>query len=558
MKKKVVSLLLCAFLAASVCACGGQSNSGDSTNAGTGSGGAPEKSEESKAPAETSASGESAGEEDSLYPIVDEPITVTGLVVGRDVTSHNGNRLVWEAVEEVTGIHFEWIGIEWEALPSYLAAGEWPDFLHVNLDATYINDYGVIGGRFVDYNDYLDVMPNLVKMYEDYPNVKKASTEINGAIYRLRGVEVSATCAPTRAYYRTDLLEEYGLSVPKTVDELFDEMMIVKEKNGGKAPFAEVELKETEGWGNALYCAFGPSVNPDFEDDGTGKVIFNRTSDQYRHYLEYMNKIYENGLMPQEYKTMDLNMMLSLAQSGELVFLGAQANQMTPEDFSDGEVHLNIIPPMTSEYDDDGLLLGHPGVTNGGGFFINKDSKYVEELCKAFDIMYAEEEVVEGSGLYGEAFCYGPEGVSFQRNDDNTYDLIVPEGYDGSASKFQYAEAIFENAGRNDALAGYVTSTPGTNRARQIAMVENAIPYQCDAQWVFPTNYLHFTEEEQSTLDNKWVTIKNYYGEMTSKFITGMESIDEKWEEYCSTIESMGIADVLDVYQASYDRWNGK
>ena len=93
------------------------------------------------------------------YPLVKEPITVTGVVIHAEGVGEP--RLTWTALEEVTGIHVDWTAVESDAFAVYLAAGEWPDFFHNTMEAVHINDYGVLGEMFVDYTQYLDIMPNL-------------------------------------------------------------------------------------------------------------------------------------------------------------------------------------------------------------------------------------------------------------------------------------------------------------------------------------------------------------------------------------------------------------
>ena len=45
---------------------------------------------------------------------------------------------------------------------------------------------------------------------------------------------------------------------------------------------------------------------------------------------------------------------------------------------------------------------------------------------------------------------------------------------------------------------------------------------------------------------------------MEGKFITGVADIETEWDTYCQTLDQMGINEVLEVYQASYDRWNSQ
>jgi len=544
MRKKLLSAILAAAMVVSLCACGNTepTNGSESTT----------KESEAQSSDATSQSSEVV-EDDSLYPLVDEPITVTGVMV------HNKEYkdiLVWEKVAEITGVNFEWITIDPEAVNTFLA-GEWDfDFIHYKgLNASVVNDYGVLGGRFVDYNDYLELMPNLQQTFVDYSEAKKAMTEINGEMYALPYIEVSATATQVRPYYRTDLLEKYDIPVPTTTEEFYQALKTYKEKNG-TAGFSGLALSETAYFGTMLYSAFGTSVQPDFEDDGTGKVVFNRTSDQYKHYLEFMNKLFDEGLMQQEYMTMDGQVALGLATNGDTVFYNSEAHRLGADAFEDGEFHLSCLAPLTSEYSDDQEVLAQLPISNGG-MYINADSEYVEELVQVFDIMYATEEIVEGTGLHGMSFCYGFEGVDYIKNDDGTYDLVTPEGFD-TFTAYQYGTLIVDNAGRATDLAGYITSTPGNGQARQIGFRDNVFPYACDASKVFPTNFIKFTTDEQDVITTRYTDIQKHVTEMRDKFIQGIVDIETGWDEYCATIDKMGIEEVLEVYQAAYDRWNGQ
>ena len=538
MKKRLLSALLCVAMVASlVVGCGAKEETA------------------AEDPAATEEVAEEATEEEgTLYPVVEEPITVRGLIQsGRDFSN---NRIVWEKVAEITGVNFEWVVLDEEAFATYLAGGDWDfDFIHwKGLDATLVNDYGVEGGMFANYYDYLEYMPNLQQLFEDYPEAEKAVREINGEMYRLPSVEISATATQVRPYFRTDILEEAGIAVPTTTEEFYEALKTLKEKTG-KAAWCPANLKESEYWGPMLFGAFGTAVTADFDDDGNGNVIYNRISDQYKYYLEFMNKLYEEGLINQEYLTVDGQYTLALAQSGETAFLGGEAHSLTEADFADGEIHLDVMAPLTSEYDDTQIVLAQlPVAVNG--FFLNAESENLVPLVKALDIMFAVDEVAEGSGLNGMSFTYGMEGEHYILNDDNTYELVTPEGYDGSFTDFQYNELITSNCGRATALEGYVTSTPGNGQARQLGFKNNVFPYACDNSEVFPSSFLKFTAEEQSVLTNKFTDIQAYVDEMKSKFITGVEDIDTMCDTYVKGLEDRGLQEVIDVYQVAYDRWN--
>ena len=514
MRKKLLSAILAAAMVVSVCACGNTEPTNSSESA--------TKESEVVSSEATSQSSEVVEEEKSLYPLVDEPITVTGVMMG---TKEYKDIIVWEKVAEITGVNFEWITVDYEAINTFLS-GDWDfDFIHSrDLNKTIVNDYGVLGDRFVDYNEYLDLMPNLQATFEKFPEAKKIMTEINDEMYALPYIEISATATQVRPYYRTDLLEKYDIPVPTTTEEFYQALKTYKEKNG-TAGFSGRALNENAYFGTMLYSAFGTSVQPDFEDDGTGKVVYNRTSEQYKHYLEFMHKLYDEELMQQEYMTMDNAVAVGLATSGDTVFYGAEAHSIKADAFADGEFHLSCLAPLTSEYSDDQEVLAQLPIANGG-MYINAKSEYIEELVQVFDIMYAEEEIVEGSGLQGMSFCYGIEGVDYIKNDDGTYELVTPEGF-ASFTEYQYGTLIVDNAGLATGLEGYITSTPGNGQARQIGFRDNVFPYACDASKVFPSAYMKFTTEEQDVITAKYTDISKHVTEMRDKFITGVVDIEE-------------------------------
>lgn len=492
------------------------------------------------------------------YPIVEEPITVTGLVVGRDL-SVSEDRLVWEKVEEVTGINIEWINIDAESLSTYLAGNDWPDFLHTDeLTSSQVADYGVVGGRFANYLDYLDIMPNLAQTYKDYPEALATSTQLNGEVYNLFQVGgPTSTGTTTRPHVRMDVLAAAGITeMPKTVDEFYNQLVILKEKNGD--PSLILDKRFDTGMLPMLFAAFGPQHNLNMDVTSEGKVIYSRVTDQMKHYYEFLHKLYEEELMNREWLTLDDTALDQLAKSGKVAYPTAAAVQkLSKEDIGGDWNNLGTLAPLTSEYDSTQTLAGRVDYRAVAGMYINSESPYIEELCKMFDIAFATEEVAEGTGLYGQAFTWGFENTDWVLNDDNTYDQMVSDEF-GSFSEYQEQVLRWKDLGRADKFGSAITSTEGNSQARQKGYVENVIPYQITEN-IFPAEplgILKFSEDEQYVIDNKYADITLYVDEMQAKFITGVADIDAEWDNYVATCEKMGLSEVLEVYQASYDRWN--
>ena len=498
-----------------------------------------------------------APEDEPLYPLVKdgEDVTIKGVVFG-SFTEDKGDRLVWQKVEEVTGVNIEFELIDSEAATTYLASGDWPDFFLASFSDAIVYDYGVIGEKFINILDYIDYMPNLAQTFEEYPASKKGFLEENGKMYIFPRVAEAATSVSVRQYWRTDLLEEYGLKVPATVDEFKDTLAVLKEKTGKIQWIPKLGKKSftTNTWYPGMFAAFGEYVELTFEAEDDGTVVFTRTTDQMKHFYEYMNELYEEELIHPECYSQDGVLSRSLEEEGDMLVLEFAATRMQPEMFKNGDIsYLSCAAPLTSEYDSTQTIKGGSYISAAPGPYINAESEYVELMCQMFDILYATEEVVEGSGLLGDSFTYGMKGEHWDIDEGGeTYSQFLPEGYAGSFSEFQSKEIRFSNLGRTTSLKDVVTSTPGNAQAREASFVEFVWPYVIDA---FPEAMLNFTEDERYVIEQKWAEIETYFYEMEAKFITGIVDIETGWEEYLATLEKMGLQEVLKVYQAAYDRW---
>ncbi|MDR0877566.1 MAG: extracellular solute-binding protein, partial [Treponema sp.] len=261
----------------------------------------------------------------SGYPIVKEKINITCIKEG---TMQRNPRILWEEIEKLTNIHVDILNIESQQFATFMAAGEWPDFFHDRLKASFINDHGIIGNRFADYNEYLQYMPNLAKLFSEDPKDKKISTESNGKIYQLPRWSYSVTDTMARFYFRSDNLKKYNVAVPKTIDEFYYALVTLKRATGA-AHWVE-KINDIELW---FYPSFGTSLEPDFDSGSGNKVIFNRTSDQYKRFLQFLNKCYAEGLLHKEFLTLDNATRLQMCKSGAATFWDGTIQSTVLADF---------------------------------------------------------------------------------------------------------------------------------------------------------------------------------------------------------------------------------
>lgn len=542
MKKKLLSIILAAVMALSVCACGDEA-----TNATS-------ESKVQKATETQSAVATESEEAKSKYPLVDEPITVKGIVA---ITNPGGDdRLAFQKAAELTGISIEWEVIDLESLATVLASGDWPDLLFMNPSTNQILDYGVIGGKFVDYMQYLDLMPNFVQAMEDYPAMKLAIQE-NGAMYRLPYVSQAATSAVARPHVNTDVLAAAGVKIPTTVDEFEQALKDLQAYYGEESVFIPKLNVYTNNWALMLYAAFGEGTDMLLDLDENGEVIFSHTTDQMKHYYEFMHKLYDQGLIHKEVATLDSATKKALELGGKIAFLDTAATSITANE--KGEFPVGAVAPLTSQYDSTQVIKGSMGAAFTNSIFINSKSEYIEELCQYLDIFYATEEVEEGTGLFGQSMQHGIEGENFKLNDDGlTYTFIIEEGYE-SGLAYQQQAIQWYNFGRADYLGMRIEDKPSNSQSRQKAYVENILPYQEAPADVFPSwGNIPFNEEQQTVIDTYWEAMVTYWQKMQVEFITGVADIETGWDEYVATLEKMGLNEVMKVINEAWDDYQAK
>ena len=491
------------------------------------------------------------------YPIVNEPIHVRTVLL-RLIDNHP--RELWLSVARATNIHVEFQGIDPMQVPTFMAAGDWPDSFHSNLNNSFINDHGIIGNNLVDFNYLLDYMPNLQRTFQDYPMSRRAVTEYNGAIYQMPFIEIQVTAHGPRFYYRTDILRNHNITPVRTVDEFYNALVTLRNATGQAHLLATAT--DLEGY---FYSSFGSSLEADFDSDAQGRVVYNRTSEQYRRFLRFFHRLYAEGLLHREFLTLDNFTRLQLGRQGYVAFgSGPSFEALLVEDFPSGNFDISTPAPLFSQWNNATQIKARLGDTRRAGGAINARTRYIPELARMFDLHYTLSEILPNTGLYGVASNYGPEGYwwAFTSPAKAEMDFWIPTQHPDVTNfpQMQWERNVMlENFIGRAEFGNAVTSNASNNRSRQIGFRDYLMPNA--TKIYFPGNpgqfnFLKYSPDEQTVLDRRFTDINTYVDQMRAQFITGVSDLDRDWAEYERTINAMGIQEVIRIIQASYDRWN--
>lgn len=494
------------------------------------------------APAMATGSGEKTGGASAAA----KPVEIGVFMPGRPEGPISNDMPIIKAMSEKAGIVFKW-----EQAPSDLtqytekfnilvASRDIPDIM-INNDKELLNRGGA-NGVFEQLNSYIDsYMPNVKKKWAEKPIVEKLIKNDDGRIFYL--ARMTAVKTMFILIGRQDWLDKLGLQVPTTTDEMYSVLKAFKEKdpNGnGKADEIPFTCRGKLSSLTPFFEAFGVFIKEAFYVEN-GKVQFTYTAPGFKAGLEYVNRLFEEQLIDNEYATNDLNIWSSR--------LTNNLSGMTFDVFVRAEFLNNLIRKGSPQ----ALFLGYIPLKGPDGKPATKDqqnpssvgaavsakSQYKVEIARFFNWMYSDEGVMMTNfGIEGSQYTYvnGQPVYTDRLMKDPTKTpqfVLYSEGWRDNWP--YYTDIRYENA----------MGTALQNKIR-----DSIVPYIVPN---FPS-VLSYTDEERKILTGKLSQLTTYYDEMTNKFVMGVEPLS-RYDDYVKKLEQIGLQDVLKVQQAAYDRF---
>lgn len=451
--------------------------------------------------------------------------------------------------EEITGLHINWGLVPSEGVSEkrnlQLTSGDYPGvFYRTGIGAGDIVKYAN-QGAFVALDQLIEeFMPNFQAVMDRNEGVREAITFPDGKIYTLPQVydkEFAAMRHPKKMWVRKDWLDEFGMAVPESLDELeayLTEAVGSKDDavgiaNDGIGSIVEALLGTFEVGNN------GPDVgNVDLDPD-SGKVRFYPAADGFRDMLETLQQFYADGLIMEDLFSVDAQRVNTLGSDG----LVACSTTHAPVGFfgaEEGEKYV-ALPPLKRQASDATPTWNviRPEVPTIGNFVMTNRCENPVEIARWMDFWYGD----EGATLY----FLGVEGESYEEI-DGEFELLpeITEGKTIDEALKPYA--LYLGGGYPGyATEKWVRAIETSDQA--VEAVEMLQEYDIEDVWSAFT----FTEEEADFLSTTGNDISKFADEGRSGFITGERPISE-WDEYVQQYEQMGLEEYVEIHQAAYER----
>lgn len=433
-----------------------------------------------------------------------------------------------------------------------IASQEYPDVLS---EATALYSGG--GAAMVEEEILIDLAPYLEEYAPSYSwlratdkNFAADTINDNGTITEFYGYAYNILGATSGMMVRGDWLDAIGMEEPKTYDQFHDMLAGIKDAGLCEAPLAV--LYSGIAGGSFLEGGFGvPNMNTGVKAWGVmdGELTFIPTSDEFREYLTMLRDWYAEGLV---YPNLLQN---SMHQTSDILngnygvffdvgeFISNYETQAPNEDF-------RLIPvthPLKTE-DSPKIESGDvPRAKQASAWSVSTSCPNPGVIISAIDYLFS----VEG-GYLGS---YGVEGVTWEYNEEGkpTYTEFATDNPDGWTYTTVTQVYCISIPGILGDQGKYTQTYTQTQIDAASIWLENVVESENDNRglWVM-------TVDENTEFANLTADITTYVSETVPQMFTGEVSLEETWDEYCATIESMDVARCTELVAAARDRYNAR
>ena len=351
------------------------------------------------------------------------------------------------------------------------------------------------------------------------------------------------------------------------MDELYDCLVAVRDNdaNGNGDPNDEIPLSyvysaSSTNWGagvTILYAYGFVDMRHDVIDD---QYVFVPMQDNFREYLKYMNKLYEENLLDKEIFTQsDAQYNAKLAEY--TVFMTSPEMQQSFSD-ENRQIEYSLVGPLTSAVSPVKTWGAQSSEKVGSGAMCitdKCDEKKAIAAIKLLDYLYSEEasfmtKCGPEKGNWDGVGGWSRTGV--KEDGSVAYSIDYNSEKYNSFWDFRCANGLMNipflyTSVHAELVLG--ASVWGSHMSKS-AYASGAYAAR---RFGYPSG-VTFTEDEQDILA-PFVLLDSYVDQNVAKFITGALDIedDTTWENYIQTIKDMDVDTLIEVRQEAYDRWNG-
>lgn len=502
-------------------------------------------------------------------PLTDTPVTYEAMIVPHALDTGDPNeKPVYVEREEKTGVDIHWTVVpdtsKAERIATTFASGELPDLFVNMLGNNEVLTYGM-AGALLPVSDYLEYMPNFASILETMPDVKAAVTMPDGKIYGIPQVNMWSVRPGDGVYARTSVfinrewLAKLNLEAPTTTEAFLDVLRAFKTgdpNDNGEAD--EIPLSFVyNGWseipGSLLYGPFGLIGMGYQMNVKDGKCFYAIQDERYIDAVKYIRSLWTEGLIDPEAFTQDAKRyyakgLEAVDQYGVFIdWAGGSVvgNEKVGVKATDERTYVPMAP-LTGP-DGDCLWSNEPAGINTNRLCIASTVENPELICRWADALF-----VADTGIQE---IWGQFGTHNRKNEDGTWTRIAaPADVNGDEWLLQTTTRQLPALITDEIVARFSTLYPDGHVGAKSDEVKCQLasiyaPYA--AREFYPSVVL--SEEANERVSVLWTPIKNAMIEQEVAWCTGEGDIDAEYAPFISKLESMGLPEIVEIYQNALD-----
>lgn len=494
-------------------------------------------------------------------------VKLTALITKHPLTKPLAEMEWLQKAEDAAGVDIEWqeITADWaQKKGTMLASGDTPD-LFVGPNVITDADFAQFQGLFQDLTELLPEAPNVQQMFDTKPETKIIATQPDGKIYGLPKYQRFWPASATRQYINQTWLDNLGLSMPTTWDELYDVLVAFKEKdaNGNGNPNDEIPMD----WPGGIGGFFNPAVllggmgvtltdgsgQGYFVEDGKVKNFL--TDERYQKMVIFLNKLYKAGLINPEVFTHDYTKFQSVARGeGDTAKVGFTWGWVASDRFGEqlAPQYASMSPLKESAGFSGKLSWSYDFSTLNYGvnqIVMSAKTKNKEAAMRFIDELYKQEVSMQ--------VLFGSIGTNIKDNGDGTYSVLPPSDTKMDPGTWKWTSTWADNGPIY--IPDSLNLTLGKDMQEVLVQsepLEDALAVDTEKD-IFPGMFIKYTTADNNTMSLSNTNVMNLANTNFAKWVT-KGGIETQWDEYVKQSKKAGLDQNIEIMQKYYDDYMSK
>lgn len=493
-------------------------------------------------------------------------VKLTGVIVKHPLTKPLAEMEWLQQIEDAAGVDIEWqeITADWgQKKGTMLASGDVPD-LFVGPNVITDADFAQFKGLFQDMSELVEGAPNIVKMFQEKPETKQISTQRDGQIYGLPKYQRFWPDTVNRQYINQKWLDNLGLSMPTTWDELYDVLVAFKEQdaNGNGDPNDEIPMDWSGGIGGffnpaVMLGGMGIKLSSDVSGQGyfveDGKVKNFLTDDRYKALVTFLNKLYKAGLINPEVFTHDYTKLQAVARGeGDTAKVGFTWGWVASDRFGEqlAPQYASMQPLKASASFTGQVSWSYDSYTLNYGannIVMSAKTKNKEAAMRFINELYKPE--------VGIQVLFGSIGPNIEDKGNGSYAVLPPKDAKMDPGTWKWTSTWADNG------AFYISDTIDLTLGKDMQEVltqseplKDALAGVDTRVDIYPGTFVKYSNDDNNIMSLNNTNIMNLANTTFAKWVT-KGGIEAEWDSYVKESQKAGIDKNLEIMQKYYDEF---